>query len=382
VAAGAALAEPAEARAWRPQAGVKTNDPLGSKTQRRAIVSQVLGAVRHARPGTRIRVASWNIRSREVTGALAAAHRRGVGVQVVMDRLNANPQNLNPAVERLTRALSRRNNDQRPPALRSGVVRCVSSCRAPHGIAHAKFFLFDRTGRSRDVVMNGSWNATDLATTHQWNDLYTVRGNARLYRAFTSVFDQMYLDQDAADPYVHTRAGKQQVTFFPHDGSGRRDPVLDQLRPVQCHGARSTGGRTRVRIAMTSWIGPRGTAIARRVRRLANHGCDVRIVYGVMGNEVLRILRRGGPRPVPLRQVAQDPDRDGVYDRYLHMKVLTVEGHYGRNRRASLTFNGSANWSPASLASDEAVIRVKGRGTAARYRRWIDHLYAHPPRRR
>ena len=167
----------------------------------------------------------------------------------------------------LFRSLGRHGNDRRPEALRSGVTRCVSSCRAPRGIAHSKFFLFEQTGAAHRVVMNGSWNATDLATDSQWNDLYTVRGDAKVYGAFAAVFDEMYLDQQVADPHRTTRAGKRRVAFFPFQPAGARDPVLDQLAPVACRGARNTGGRTRIRIAMTSWIGGRGIDIGRQIGR-------------------------------------------------------------------------------------------------------------------
>ena len=54
----------------------------------------------------------------------------------------------------------------------------------------------------------------------------------------------------------------------------------------------------------------------------------------MFGNEVLSVFRNKGPRPMPFRQIAQDFTRDGVYDRYLHMKDMTISGHYaGRDQR-------------------------------------------------
>ena len=37
------------------------------------------------------------------------------------------------------------------------------------------------------------------------------------------------------------------------------------------------------------------------------------------------------------------------------MKSMTVSGVYGKNTHARITWNGSANWTPVSLASDEVV---------------------------
>ena len=74
----------------------------------------------------------------------------------------------------------------------------------------------------------------------------------------------------------------------------------------------------------------------------------------------------------------QDLDGDGVYDRYLHSKVLTIRGTY-RAPPAAVALNGSANWSPKVLASDEAVMKVQGAALVRRYNTWIDGLFANPP---
>ncbi len=169
--------------------------------------------------------------------------------------------------------------------------------------------------------------------------------------------------------------------FYPYTGEGTEiDPIIRELNRVRCAGARNTGdGRTIIKVAMTSVSGERGKKIAWKIRALQNQGCHVRIVYAVMGNEVLRILRREGPSPVPLQQIVQDFNDDGVYDRYLHMKVLTIRGVYERNPNSWVTINGSANWSPTSLGSDEAVMRLNRPQALGRYNGWIDYLFHHPP---
>ncbi len=374
---------PAAAGGYTPPAGVRTNNPLGDRAARRAIISQIIRSTNSAPRKSKIRIASWNIRSDDIVDALIRAHRRRhISVRVVMDRGNANAANPNKGVNRLERALHRYGNDSRRPEMRSGLTRCVSACRGRRGIAHSKFFLFQRSGKARYVVMNGSANATDLAATGQWNDLYTVKGRRGIYREYLTVFNQMYRDRPVRQGYRVRHFGGITTMFYPYTGTGTSgDPVRRELDRVSCSGARNTSdGRTRIRIAMTSWHGERGKSIAWRVRRMQNHGCHIRIVYAVMGNEVLRILRHEGPSPVPMRQIVQDFNGDGVYDRYLHMKVLTVRGVYGRNHSAWMTLNGSANWSPVVLASDEALMRIDRPRVVRRYNGWIDYLFSHPPR--
>ncbi|MCY7395190.1 MAG: phospholipase D-like domain-containing protein [Nocardioides sp.] len=366
------------AAAYSPPSGVTTSNPLGVQAERRTIIAMVIRSIDAAPRRSQIRVASWNIRSNDVVESLVRAHRRGVGVRVIMDVGNANAENPNLGIDQLTAALSGRENRARPGRLRSGVRLCVSSCRGVQGIPHAKFLLFSRLGASRKVVINTSANVTDLAASSQWNDAFVLKRKPAVYRSFRRIFSQMWQDQPVAQGYTLTKDGSLTAMFYPYTGvHSVKDPIVRELDRVRCVNA--TGSRiTKIRVAMTSWYGERGVAIAQKIRDLANQGCDVRIVYAVMGNEALRVLRRLGPAPVPLQQIVQDFDGDGVYDRYLHSKVLTIKGTYQR-RQAAVTINGSANWSPAVLASDEAVLRLRGTKVLNTYNRWIDGLYDAPP---
>ncbi len=379
------LAPSAAAARYTPPSGVKVNNPLGGRRQRQAVVGHLIRTIDAVPQRGQVKIASWNIRSARVIDALVRAHdRRHVSVKVIIDRGNANPRKPNRGVDRLQRELRKHGNQTRRASQRSGVRRCVSSCRGRSGIAHSKFFLFSKAGAARRVVINSSSNATDLAASHQWNDAFTVRGRRQVYDAFRQVFAQMWRDRPVAQGFRTTRAGDIRADFFPYRGRNtRQDPTLKVLDRVRCRSARNTSdGRTRLHIAMTAWHGARGKRIASRVRTLQNHGCRVTIVYAVAGNEVLRILRRDGRRPVPMRQVVQDFDGDGVYDRYLHMKVLTIKGHLGADRRATLTVNGSENWTPVALVSDEATLKLTRPQVLHRYNRHITWLFKNPPPQR
>ena len=367
-------------RDWTPSAGVRISNPLGGFLQRRAVLRLIIQSIDHTPRRGKIRIASWNVRSDDVVDALVRAHRRHVSVRVIVDRGNANARNPNESVTRLNRQLGRHGNDERSRAQRSGVRKCRGACRGERGIAHAKYFLFSRVGKARWVVINSSANATDLSASSQWNDAFTIRGRPAVHRAFSRVFHRRWHQQQSRLAYRKRGVGPVLASFYPYSGRGTgTDPVVRELDRVRCRGARTPDGRTRLRIAMTSWHGRRRDKIAWRVRRLANRGCDVKIVYAVAGNEVLRILRREGRRPIPLRQIVQDFDGDGVYDRYLHTKVLTIRGRYRSDRSAYVTLNGSGNWTPVSLVSDEAVLRIRRKKVLTRYNRFIERLYRNPP---
>ncbi|MCY7395192.1 MAG: phospholipase D family protein [Nocardioides sp.] len=108
----------------------------------------------------------------------------------------------------------------------------------------------------------------------------------------------------------------------------------------------------------------------------------MRGVYAVAGDRVLGDLRRRGRGVVPVRRIVQNIGPARGYDRYLHGKVLTIQGRQGGVRSATVTLNGSANWTPLSLISDEVVLRLFDRGTLRSYTRWIERLFASPPRNR
>jgi phosphatidylserine/phosphatidylglycerophosphate/cardiolipin synthase-like enzyme len=374
---------PAQADWYKPPPGVLTNNPLGTQREKRVINRHLRRTVDSVMKREQIRFASWNIRNDSIVDALIDAHHRGVSVRVIVDRGNANPDNPNQGVDRLEEALSGWGNKWRKPQFRSGLRRCVSACRGRYGIAHSKFFVFSQAGPARWVVINGSANATELAATHQWNDVYTTRGREGIYREFATVFDQMYADRPREQGYRIRRFKQLDTLMLPWTGSYTNgDPTMRDLNDIRCWGATNTGnGRTKVQIAMTSWHGDRGIRLAKKVRRLYDNGCNVKIIYAVMGNRILQIMRTGQRGRIPFRQVVEDFDGDGVYDRYLHTKVMTVRGRFRKDRNAWVTVNGSMNWSPVPLASDEAIMRIRSKAVVQRYNRYVDYWFANTPTR-
>ena len=157
---------------------------------------------------------------------------------------------------------------------------------------------------------------------------------------------------------------------------------MEVLNDIVCNGATDgtgTKGHTRIRIAQTSMWGERGIMLARRLRDMWQRGCDIKMVYAVLGNNVLWVLRHTSRGKVPIQQIAQDFNRDGVYDRYLHMKNMGVSGVYAGATNVNVSWNGSANWTSVALASDEVVARIYSTKLMRDYSNWVDYLYAHPP---
>ena len=377
-------AAPARAAAavdrYNPPPGLRFNEPYGRKNTspfkiRRHIIRSIDSTVRR----DQIKIAAWNLRGRPFTDALINAHRRGVSVQVIIDRSNWTREHPNPDAARLSRAL--RGVENRPN--QSWLKPCLSSCRGTRGIPHSKFYLFDRVTSRRHVSMFGSVNATDVAAADQWNDLYTFVNNKAVYDLFRGVFDEMKVDRSVGSAgFRRGRFGSTVLDFYPYKGAipaELGDPDMLRLNKIRCKGATGGAGyagRTKIRIAQTAIHGDRGIRLAQKVVQLRRAGCDIRIVYALMGNRVHDMFKANR---VPILQYAYDRNRDGVYDIYVHMKAMAVSGVYGSRTDARVVFNGSANWSAVPLASDEVVGEFWGTGITSAYINWIDFMFKNRP---
>ena len=368
---------------YRPAPGLRFNEPYGRAGHSAvAIRRHVLRSIDSTRRGDVIQMAAWNVRGRSWARALIRAHRRGVAVQVIMDRSNWSAEHPNPEAAAVAKVLKGREN--RP--VQSWLKRCKGSCRGSRGIPHSKFFLFSRVTDRAYVTMFGSNNATDVAAKDQWNDLYTWVGNKRIYDTFRGIFNEMALDrsQGARGYRAATFTPNQRVVFYPYKGAipnAVGDPDMARLSQIRCTGATGGAGwrgRTKIRIMQTAIHGERGKKLARKLVQLKRAGCDIRIVYALMGGDVHKILTRG---KVAKLQLAYDRDRNGVYDIYLHLKSLAISGVYQGQPNARVVYNGSANWSAVPLASDEVVGEFREAGMTQAYINWTDFLYTHRPKR-
>jgi hypothetical protein len=374
-------AKPAKKKKFTPASGPTFNNPYGGKTATRAIIRKLLRTIDSVPRGGNIRIASWNVRSNNITQALLRAHRRKVSVRVIMDYSNFKPGNPNIDARHLRQGL-RKGNKKRKPARKSWLRECKGACRGPHGIAHTKFYLFSQAGKAKKVVIYGSNNATELAATIQWNDIFTQVGNKQMYSDFNSVFKEMSKDKKPkGGGYREFDYPRMTTIFYPNAGKDAptADPDLKRLNQIRCNGTTGgvgTNGHTKIRIAQTAMHGDRGIRLAQRLATMQRRGCDIKVVYAMFGNRVVQILRQAG---IGLTHLAWDRNDDGIYDRYLHMKTMAVAGRIGKDTEAFLTVNGSANWTQVAQVSDEVVGVLPRSGITRKYIRWIDFLFHHRP---
>ncbi len=374
-----------------PRPGARFNNPYAGFDKRRALLAQVIRSVKSA-PGykltkdpdtgrrlrcptkrkhypSEIKIAVYSIADKRFGKAVAAADRRCVSVQVLMNShlTSVTSHSWRQIVDTLGTRSRKHWRKQR-----SFAHRCSNGCLGT-SVLHSKFYLFSRAGRAHHTVITGSSNMTRNAVGIQWNDLYTVNNRKRLYRQYRTMFNKMVRDRKANGPFVY-RDGRYTSTFYPFRKATRKtDRTLRSLRTISCRGARDgTGirGRTVLYIAMHAWFSQRGKWLARQVRRMYSQGCYIRILYSFMSEPIFKKLtHRAGHRMVVRRVLF--PGRLGLRaSKYSHMKLYAASGVVRGDRSARVVWTGSNNWVLKSLHADEVTLRIK---SAKAYRSYVRH---------
>ncbi|WP_210438653.1 phospholipase D-like domain-containing protein [Nocardioides xinjiangensis] len=401
---GAALGAPAAAtadeprpgsRSWRAPSGPFFNDPHLAAGHFR-IERKVIDTIRHTRKGSTIRIAIYSLDRMPVAQALAAAHRRGVRVQILL-----NDHWETPAMKVIRAEIGK---DRRRDSF---IYKCRQSCRGAaneFNNLHSKLYLFSEAGRSEDVIAVGSANMTRNAAIHQWNDLYFTEGDHELFRQFVGLFNDMRRDYDTRQEpmqFCGTPLGaacddsvdKHTAWAFPRVSGPKNDLVLDMLDRVQCRTTDPATGkvtRTRLALSMHTMRGDRGNYLAAGIRRKFIQGCDVRVSYGLIGYHTKGIL--GAPTArgrIPLRSTGLDYNtednfdlnNDGlddlILDYYSHQKYFVVRGTYNGVPDTEMVLTGSVNWSSLSTANDEIWFTVRGAVVARKYMANFNYQWDH-----
>lgn len=360
---------------YNPRPGVTFNSPLGSDGTKRAIFHKIMRSINSSPRGSEIKIFTWNFLTRDGTDALLRAQRRGVEVRLIMASSN-NRVFVNRPFRRLRHGLRVGNRHRHR---NSWARTCRASCRGRGGVAHSKFFLFSHVGHVRRVVIQGSANFTLASTNNQWNDAVTETRNIHVWRFASHIFRQASHDKPLRHPFASRSFRRYRLMMFPEGQA--RDPVRHLLNRVRCHGATNTPShRTRILITPDVIRRARGMALARKVRRLWNRGCTIRIGYTVVGIDVAHLLRNPtGRGPVPMRHLVQDFNGDGEFDNYFHLKAMTIVGNVGGNRSGYVVLNGSANWSGLAGASDENLGIYWKKHLTLRYQQHLDYWLTHFP---
>ena len=363
------VSAPATAATWSPPAGAFFNNPTGNSAQRNYVVSRINNSIRHSPRGSYIRFVTYNLDRSDTVSLLIAAHKRGVHVQILVNR-----KMWSGGEQTLAKRIGTKRH--RP----SFIYGCGGACRGgTKGNLHIKIHSFTQVGTKRNIVISSSGNLGGGAAGAQWNDGQTIYASSGLWKTWIRMFNELRADRKASPRYVSWTGGGTSVGFqrkrpgATNDeiyARGSGDRVVDRLRQVGCRAPRGYGtkGRTLLRVHMYAWYSRRGERIADEIVRLKKRGCVVRVIGSVTSDAVYRKLKRVG---IPVRDAAWDWGRKKstggdkiVYGSrcYSHYKWMSVNGAFSGKGTFSV-WTGSENWSPPSFSNDEVTFRF----TSKRY---------------
>ncbi|MFV2118258.1 phospholipase D-like domain-containing protein [Streptomyces sp. Act-28] len=366
-----ATAAPARADTVLPVTGAVFNDPLGTPDEQNAVKNHIIGAIDATEPGRTLRTAMYALTDADYADALRNAHVRGVQVRVVLDHFESD----SPAATSLIAALGRDMTQPSWVHVCPAGRACIADTDASRDSAnppvnpinHNKFFTFSRVGaagQAEDVVIQTSANQTPANTSRFWNNAYTSVGNTELYTAYVNYFNDLAAERRDTDYFRQgTTSGAEKYYFFPQ---ATGDLVVDILDNVTCTGNTTVGSAShKTVIRISAWALHR-SAVARKLRDLADSDCWVEVVY----RETSQLSVLGGhPRIRPYRLLLDNGTTTTGDDRFVHSKYLLVEGNYAGRPDTKWTFTGSHNLDFSSLReNDEAMLRIAGDAVHDAYR--------------
>lgn len=364
---------------YSPRNGTVFNNPKGTKAQQLAIITQIDRALDAAPPGSTVRMAQYLFDIDSVADKMIAAYRRGVHMQVLVDRGEKRVQIL-----RVRKVLGTNKSKL------SFVATCRHSCMADtSSVMHAKFYLFSRSGNANLVSMISSANPYTGNTFKSWNDIHTVVGDKNIYDSLVKYFVDMLKDQNTPDYYRTTTSGNEKLYLYPravHAGINTV-AILDVLNHVRCTGvARGFGyrGRTVIRVAMWGWSGAR-LDVAKRLWTLHNQGCSVTVIYNsgrTSRSVTAALLRRSRYGMMGVYDSWVDKNHNGVAEIYMHLKMVTINGVWFGHPNTKVTYTGSQNFTGVAIrANNDLLLRIIDPATHDAYARNFDFILRHYPKR-
>jgi hypothetical protein len=391
-------AAPTTKKSWMPDLGPAFNNPLGTQKQKYVVNTRILKAVEHAKTGSTIRFATYSFDREDVTKALWKAHKkRHVNVQVVV-----NHNVITPNEKWLQRRIGKNTKKS------SFFHICKGSCRGHGGNEHGKIYSFSKTGGASDLIIESSGNLTSGAAAGQWNDVYSIMGNTKLFNTWTKVFNQLKADKPVKKRTIQYKSKQLDVRWHRLNTAamarpiaskdsvstvsarkkkkkkkGGGDPVLQRLNNVSCNTSAAHGdgkGHTVIRIIMYAWFGDRSIPIAHKVAALKKAGCNVEAILTEPGGSTVSILRAAG---VPMRDAAWNYGEKMATDGskmvwgprlYCHLKWMLISGKYAHKNR-DVVFAGSENWSGISFSNDEVTLQLTGADYYRAYLGQFNHMW-------
>lgn len=299
--------------------GTILNLPEAYSKDAYALVKQTVVMVDAMPPGSKFRHMGFLWDSPELTSALIRAHRRGVGVRVILSRGARRGE-----AERLA-AVVGHDRSQRSFVYYPTASAFSSDIRYS---VHVKLTQFSQTGKRTHVSLTGSANFA-LTNTLGSSNSTEVYQDTKLYHGLRKYFNAAAADKTQSG-YRKIKSGGITLYTFP----GAPDVVGRALRSIRsCKGVR-------IDVAMFQFVDSQ-IRKAQRLWALASKGCDVNVIWNyaptkiLIGTEVGRELlkTKDGKRIIEVKN-------GRLAGRiYVHNKQIAI-----KTPKGTAVYGGSKNW--------------------------------------
>ena len=222
---------------YSPATGASFNKPLGTTTEQRRNLTRMIRTINsipgyHQATGddpapcpttpalvpATIRVSMYSMTDRAFARRARAAHRRCVQRPDPDEQPPQRPTRTRPGAP-LSSGWAGRARRGCPTQLRPPVLATAAAARrAAHQDVPVRLHgPRPAAGRNRieNTVLVGSSNITSNASKVQWNDLYTIRGNAAVHRDYLEMFNRMKPAGRAPAGLLRSRRGSSVTIFWP-----------------------------------------------------------------------------------------------------------------------------------------------------------------------
>jgi len=246
----------------------------------RKIFNKVKEYIYMAIPGSSIKMSYYLLGEETILDALKVAKNRGVNIEIIIDGKNKTTTNA-PLLEQADEiCLDDTSDCIYVCKMNDGVDEGWGSCLGTYndgeykGINHNKFILFEELSNGlKDVVFQSSSNLY-VNSTKRFQDLVIIPYDTVLYNAYLTHF--MKMKGEDAGNYVFTQqkglSGVEAYFFPKKEGS---DPIIDILDEVDCSESGS------INIAMAYFYDYGRDTVAKKLRLLADDGCDIKVLIGI-----------------------------------------------------------------------------------------------------
>ena len=355
------------------------NEPADNGEPDHALEARLVKLINGTPAGAEIDFSVYSWTRKPVADALAEAQERGAQVRVAVDSSTEKEKKSKEVVKTLKRAHltklvfcgSAGDKD----------TACIAHGGDPHSINHNKLWMFSETEGKKDVVTVASYNLTN-PQGNLFNNALVMYGDPDLYNFYRGHVDKML-------------AQKKDNDYFDHGGYHRSpaSKVTSYLSPR----ADSKGG-TSEEAATDTWaqllqqvkkyepgcrldivhanVADSRTAAVNEINRVAQLGCQVRLVYGKIGEDSLSKLK--GKENIQLKRYS-DNDPSNIENREVgvHSKYMLYHGQYNKTNDRSLVFTGSHNLSGAALRdNDEILIKAENAAVQRAYDRNFETVWS------